>query len=122
MGELSIMRAHTKQYIAYNPDSIVLTREVRTDDGAGGFTTAGSTPLPPQVFRIIQQRESNGAERRNRDGEVVRPSLVLLAEWDADIKRNDTFPWEGQTAEIVWVQALETAGGTYELSCEVALR
>ena len=122
MSELNVMRAQTKQYIAFNPDSVVLTREVRTPDGAGGWTTTGSTPLPPQVMRIIQQRESNGTERRNRDGEVVRPALVLLAEWDANIKRNDTFTWEGQTAEIVWVQALETSGGVYELTCEVALR
>lgn len=122
MSELSVLRQQTATYIAANPDSVVLTREERTSDGAGGWTTTGSTPLPPQVVRIIQQRESNGTERRNRDGEVVRPALVLLAQHDANVQRNDTFDWDGMTAEVVWVQALESGGGVYELSCEVALR
>lgn len=116
MSEINTLRRQTNQYIAFNPTTVVLTREVRTEDGAGGYTTAGSTPLSPQVVRIIQQRESNATERRNRDGEVVRPSLVLLAAWDADVEVDDTFTWNGMRAEVVWVTDMG-----YEKSCEVAL-
>lgn len=118
--ELALMRKQTKHYIAQNKDDVVLLRPTKVDDGAGGHTES-DVPQPPQVMRIIQQREGSGTERRNRDGEVVRPDLVLLAEWDADVKRNDRFKWRSYTAEVVYVQALEDQGGVYELTCEVAL-
>lgn len=120
MSELDQMRKQTKQYINFNPKTVTLTRPDKASDGAGG-TLPAATPLPPQVVRIIQQREGSGTERRNSDGEVVRPSLVLLAEWNADVKEDDFFDWNGMRAEVVYVQKLETGGGTYELSCEVAL-
>ena len=114
-AELAMLREQTKSYIDYNPSTITLTRNIKVPDGSGGYTTA-PTLLAPQVFRVIQQRESAGTESRNVDGEVVDPSLTLLAEWDADVQEGDTFTWRTWTAEVKYVTDMK-----YELSCELAL-
>lgn len=123
MSELAVMRKQTKSYIAYNPSSIALVRGARVPDGAGGTITQDPAPIAAQTVRIIQQREGEGTERRNRDGEVVRPSLVMMMEWNGDAVEGDQFTWDGnKTAEVVYVQDLKTQGEVYERLCEVVLR
>lgn len=115
--ELRVLRRQTTSYIAANPESVSLVREVRLDDGAGGYMEGNPSTIAAQTVRIIQKSESEATERRNRDGEVVRPSVVLLAEWDANVQVGDEFVWEGMRAEVVYISDMK-----YELVCEVAAR
>lgn len=114
--EIEVMRKQTRNYIRANSSQITLKRKTKVPDGAGGHTYT-DTPLPPQTMRVIQQNLSEAVERRNVAGEVVRPTVVVMAEWNADMRKGDTFPWEGMTAEIVWVTNLN-----YELLGEVSVR
>lgn len=91
----------TERFIAENPTDLVLTRNTRASDGAGGFTTS-PTPLSSQVVRIVQQRTSAAVERRNISGEVVNPSVTLVCLPSVNVQRGDTFTWQGLSAEVVW--------------------
>lgn len=121
---LAVMRRQTSHYIADVPTYVVLRRMTKVSDGAGGFTLT-PTPQPEQRVRIIRQNESEATERRNRDGEVVRPQLVMLMEWDGNVQLGDQFDYDprGATdpqshlAEVVWITDMD-----YELTCEVVLR
>ena len=103
----STMRRQTHQFIMDDPTTIEITRQTRVPDGAGGTVPdADPTPVEPQVVKVSQQRANSGVERRNADGEMVTPQIVLVCEWDADIKRDDTFVWNELDCEVVWVTDL----------------
>ena len=106
MQGVEVLREQTKQFIAEDPTSVVLSRNTKAEDGAGGSTFTPA-PLPSQVVKVAQRSESSSVERRTESGEVVRPGITLVCEWDADIQRGDTFEWEGLNVEIVWVTALD---------------
>ncbi len=116
MQGTDVMRQQTQQFIKDNPTDLVITRRVRVSDGAGGFTTT-PTDLSPQEVRIVQQPANESIERRNSDGEVVRPVLKVLGRHDADFQMDDTFTWNGMRCEIVWVTVFP-----YEKVAEVAAR
>lgn len=105
----------TTRFINENPTELVLTRMTKTDDGAGGYLSE-PRDLEPQVVRVVQQRQPSNVERRNADGEVVRPTITLVCHPNTDVQRNDTFTWQGLLAEIVWVTDL-----VYVLHAEVAI-
>ena len=121
---LSVMRKQTHAYIMAAPTPVVLRRMTKVDDGAGGFTKTPSNQ-PEQVVRIIRQDESEATERRNRYGEVVRPQLVMMMEWDGNVQLGDQFDYDprgvedpqAHLAEVVWITDMN-----YELLCEVAIR
>lgn len=113
---VNVEREQTQQFIDQNPLYITFTRNVRNPDGAGGGTYT-PTPLPPQKCRIVPQNRMISVERRNVNGAVVRPDMNVIAPWDADIMRGDTFQWQNMTMEVVWVNAI-----SYEIIAEVAAR
>lgn len=113
---ISVEREQTEQFIDQNPISVTLSRNVRIDDGAGGGTVS-STPLPPQKMRFVPQSRLVSVERRNVAGAKVKPDMNLIALWNADIQRGDTFTWQGMTMEVVWVNKIP-----YEIIAEVAVK
>jgi hypothetical protein len=114
--ELNVLRKQTTAYIAANPVAVALVRTVLVDDGAGGKKPASVGPLSPQTVRIIQQNDlRTGVERRTVAGEVVRPTLAMLTEWNANVEEGDTFTWNDLSLEVVWITDLG-----YEKTCEVA--
>lgn len=110
-----VEREQTKQFIAQNPTSLVLTRNVHSPDNAGGYTFT-PTPLTPQTVRVIPQNRSVSAARRNVSGEMVNPDYVVLCEWDADILPEDTFTYSGLKMEVIWVTVM-----SYEKVAEVSV-
>lgn len=117
MEGLGTLRAQTRHFINDLPTVVTFMRGSVTDDGAGGTTVANPVPVGPLTVKVTQQSESEAVERRNADGETVRPSLRLVAEWDADIAMGDTFAWNGLDCEVVWITALP-----YVKRCEVSAR
>lgn len=113
--KLRVMREQTAHFINDDPTELVLHRNAKVDDGAGGSSTT-PTSLPPQTVKVSQQRESSQTERRNAAGEVVTPKIVLVMMWDADVQRDDTFEWDGLQCEVVWVTDLK-----YVKHAEVAI-
>lgn len=99
----SVMRKQTRDFIAANPLSVILSRADSVPDGAGGLTTPLPMNRPVQIMRVIQQ----GTEmpvRRSVDGEELQPEFVLLGEHDADIRRGDWFFINGIKYEVFWVR------------------
>lgn len=115
MQGIVTLTKQTLRFIEENPSEIIFTRKTRVSDGAGGYTTT-PTPLDPQVVRVVEQNVAREVERRNVAGEVVRPALAVVAMPYADLSTGDTFPWQGRTAEVVYLTVLP-----YELIGEVGL-
>lgn len=116
MNGPGVLLQQTEQFVNDNPTDLILKRNAKAPDGAGG-TTSTPTPLSPQTVRIVQASESNAVERQNAAGEVVRPALKIVCMPDTDIERGDTFTWMGMNAEVVWLTALQ-----YEITADVAVR
>lgn len=113
---IGVLTRQTKQFIDQNPTNVVFSRMTKVADGAGGSTTA-PTALAPQTVRLVRPQMSESVERRTVGGEVVLPTLVVIAMPTADINRGDTFQYLGLDMEVVWITDMG-----YELSCEAARR
>lgn len=115
--ELAALRKQTKQFIREEFTDLEIERPQIIDDGAGGKRDIGPTYLPAQRARVIQQREGQSTERRTASGEVVKPSLSVLFEWDADVQVGDFMVWNGYRIEVVWITERK-----YEKTAEVVVR
>lgn len=116
MEGTTVLREQTKRFIDENPAEITFTRNTPTPDGAGGETDS-ALPLGKQVVRVIPQVSAQSTERRTVSGNMVTPDMKVLAEWDADLQRGDTFEWDDMPVEVIWVVVLP-----YEKTAEVAVR
>lgn len=115
---MRVQRKNTEAYIKANPTEITLMRGIKTPDGAGGKRTTRTALGFTQQVRMIQAEERGDiVERRNSDGENVRPLLNMLCVWDADVVVGDQFTWKDNQCEVVYITDLN-----YELTCEVAVR
>jgi hypothetical protein len=98
---LHVMRRQTSRFIAENPSDVVVTRTTEVSDGAGGTTRGPATPLPPQRVRVVPQTMLT--ESRTSSGEMLRPDAAMVAEWDANIQRDDTIAHNGFTYRVSFV-------------------
>lgn len=112
----AVERKQTHEFILDNPTELIITRNVKVSDGAGG-STLSPTPLDPQTVRMVPQVRATSVERRTVGGEVVSPDVNMVAEWDADLQVGDTFKYQNLHMEVVWVYDLG-----YEKMAEVASR
>lgn len=112
---LGVLREQTKQFIGENPVDLVITRNVRTSDGAGGFVTA-PTNLSPQTVRLVPVNKLASIQRTSVSGSMVVPDLTVIGEADLDIQRGDTFTYNGIKMQVVWVNVLG-----YEKTAEAAV-
>jgi hypothetical protein len=99
------LKRQTDRFIKDDPTTLVLTRNMRVSDGAGGYTTT-PTDLDPQVVKVVQTFP-RATERRNQAGQVVTPSIYLVMYHDANVQNGDTFLWRGLDAEVVWITELD---------------
>lgn len=117
--ELAVLRKQTKQFIDDHPVSVTMTRGgARTSDGAGGYTVTPGAPIQAQTVRLIPQDQRGGTQSVNVDGEEVSPVYVIIAEHDADIKKDDVFVHNARNYEVTWVRDDKR----YEIWAEVVYR
>lgn len=114
--ELRAQRVVTQAFINADSRPISLLRALRTDDGAGGYTTTTQN-LSTQKMRLIPQQDG-ATQQTTADGQQVVPQYVLMGRWDADMQRGDTFVIDGQTYEVVFVNL----NSQYERKGEVYFR
>jgi hypothetical protein len=112
-----VLREQTRNFIAENPSQVVLTRSTETPDGAGGTTKGSPTPLTAQKMRIVLQAANESREIRTSSGEMLKPTAVLIAEYNADVQRGDVLTINGVRHEVAWVRNLG-----YEISADVVAR
>lgn len=100
--ELALLRSQTTDFIAADFKDITLARLTRTANGSGGFTSAYTPLVFPQRMRLIPQAGA-GTNRQTLDGEAATPEYVLLAPYDANILRWDTFTDQGRRYQVLFV-------------------
>lgn len=115
--ELRILSAQTKAFIDADVEEIsILPREVRTEDGAGGWILETGAPLPAIRVRLIPQSDKV-PEASSLEGSRRAPEFVLVAMPGEDITANDRFEWRGNMWEITQVHDKPE----YELKGDVSL-
>lgn len=87
-----------------NADPVIITphRRSKIDDGAGGFTLSPPIPqVPVEVLIAPAKRRLSDMITSTELGDVVDYSYILLARAGSDIKRGDTFQWQGDDYKVV---------------------
>lgn len=81
--ELSMNRRNTTRFIQADPQTIVLTPQIRTVEGKVAKFVDG-TPRLPQVFKFIMQSAAGGSiEQHTGDGTARRMDFQLLGDWNS---------------------------------------
>jgi hypothetical protein len=89
--ETGLLRYATASYIAERPTTIILQRKIKVAKPGGGHDKVDS-PLPAQVFRLINQTSTDGlAYSANDDGAARRQNYILVGAYDADVREDDTW-------------------------------
>ena len=101
--ELAILRANTTAFIAADYKDITLNRRTKEDDGAGGYTITEAPLASAQRMRLIPLQGNMSPLRETLDGEAVQPDYMLLAEWNADLLRGDSFADGNRRYQVVFV-------------------
>lgn len=88
--ELEINRLNTKAYIDSDATNIHLERYTPNSDGAGGTITPKQPTYEADiVVRVVTSTSLAANAPRTVDGESVIPDLLVIAEFDADIRPGD---------------------------------
>jgi hypothetical protein len=86
--ELQLQRRLTKEFIAWDPSTIVLIPQVRERTGSGGTDWIDGEPREPQVFKLITMSDSTRPVR-SADGVERIVDFTLLGEWDCEMQIYD---------------------------------
>jgi hypothetical protein len=101
-SELAVMRKTTTAFIAADYVDIIITR--------------GISLLPKKRVRLIPQQDFVSNFVRKGDEAAFAPRFILLAEWNADIREDDKFTYEGV---IYIVTALHDRTNKYEFKADI---
>lgn len=118
--DVSMRRRVTKRSIQLNPATIRLERQGLSKGSAGGIDRAPSTTLPPQTMKLFPMGRAGVPGETPSEGGTVR--LIrwgLLAEWDADVRRNDEFSYMGGRYRVQHVRNTTHRGEVVSLQCEL---
>ena len=87
--------------IKTDPVMITPIRRTQVSDGAGGYRWGPPTPQEPvEVLIMPAKRRLSDMQVNTELGEVIDYSYIVLARHDADIRRDDTFTWQGDEFEV----------------------
>lgn len=100
--ELEALRRGTVNFIANDPEDVVITRIVKVDDDAGGWTRDTTMDLEPQRMRL-GPASRNYNYRTTVAGEWIVPTHEIIAEHDADLEEGDTFELYGTWFRVIFV-------------------
>jgi hypothetical protein len=122
VSEYGVNVINTQAFIAADPSTIGVKRDVLVSDGAGGKKRSGSPLLAePIVVRMIPQGADNATSNpitQTTNGELDRPDFVLLGDPGLSLKRDDYFDWHGRTWKILSIRD----SPAYETKADVAIR
>lgn len=94
--ELKVARLNTTVMIEADVRELELRRPVRTRTPAGGLTKATDILLPVQKFRVIPLSGNvwDRSDPTPDEGRLPDVTHQLLGEYNANVRKNDWFPWE----------------------------
>jgi len=102
MGANLYCRKYIEKLINSNPANITIKRKIETDDGYGGTIVEEITVNETVTFYDRKARR----EVVNDYGTTYTGVSVtkILALFDADIQKRDTFKYEGETYKVLFVK------------------
>lgn len=120
--EFQINVQNTLAFIAADPSTIRIQRDIETGDDAGGKVKVGN-PINayPEVVRMVPQGADNATSNpitQTTNGSLDRPDFVLVGEPGLQLLRGDYFEWRGDTWRILSVRP----SPAYETKADVAVR
>ncbi len=106
-AERVMSRRNVKAMVKGDRSQVVFTRVDLIPDGEGGFFESEPYDLKPQEVSIIpfKKRLVDGIQV-TEFGQVPGQAKTLLAEFDIDIKVNDTFTWRGQNYRVAELEPI----------------
>src|SRR5215213_4681856 len=94
-AELELHMGISKSFILADPEDLVLKRQEKVSDGAGGFSVGPEVKLAPQTFRLIPQSD-RVVEVADSNGRMSTPEWIIMGEVGCDMERYDYFTWKGK--------------------------
>ena len=113
-------RRNVERQIARNPSSIVIQRTQEVSDGAGG-SYRETVELPAQIMRIFMSTfaSTDAKDSTGSGGHIQTQRWGLLAMWDADIDKGDTFTHQGRQFRIRSISPASTGGQTTAIHADL---
>lgn len=113
-------RRNVERQIARNPSSIVIRRTREVDDGAGG-SYRETVELPAQTVRIFMSTltGTDAKDSTGLGGHIQTQRWGLLAAWDADINKGDTFTHQGRQFRVRSIGPASTGGQTTAIHADL---
>lgn len=119
---MTAMRArwNVERQIARNPADIVIRRTREVGDGAGG-SYRETVELPAQTVRIFMSTfaGTDAKDSTGSGGHIQTQRWGLLAMWDADINKGDTFTHQGRQFRIRSISPASTGGQTTAIHADL---
>lgn len=111
--ELVMARRQVDAEIKSDPIVVNMVRRTKIDVPGGGWRWSPPTQGPDIECLIMPTKRRMSEMQVNTEmGDIVDYSFILLARHDADIKRDDTFTWEGDQFEVQQVHIKEQVSVT----------
>lgn len=99
--ERIMARRQVAAEIASDPVEVAIIRRPKIDTGDGGWRWGEDATLPPITVLIMPAKRRLGEMTVNTElGEVPNYPYILLGYHDADIKRDDSFYWNGDRFQV----------------------
>lgn len=99
--ELLMARRQVDAEIKSDPVNVQMVRRAKEDVPGGGWKWGSPTPGPIlQVLIMPAKRRMSEMQVNTELGDVIDYPFILLARHTADIRRDDTFTWEGDEFEV----------------------
>lgn len=99
------LRQNLKEFIKADPISLVLMRPTLTKTAAGGYIKGASTPITRQTFRLVPfKRRLSESQVTSQMGNTQLLNYVLVGYWNANIRRDDEFEYNGDNYRVVSIE------------------
>jgi hypothetical protein len=114
--ERIMARRQVQATIKADPVKIIPIRVTKVSDGAGGWTESPPTPKKPITGTIVPAKRRLSNMLTNTElGDVLRAPYIFLGPHDADLRRGDTFDWNGSDFEVKELELKEEISVTAQI-------
>lgn len=119
--ELRVARLNTAVLIDADPRVIQLRRPTRVRTPAGGLKSTGDTILPEQSFTVVPLSGNvwDRSDPTPDEGRLPDVTHQLVGMHDADVRKNDWFPWNEDGIEGKYIVTHVSTKRRYRTSCNL---
>lgn len=102
---LPVLRQNLAEFIKADPIIVSFSRMEKIRTPAGGWTAGPATVVPEQQVRMVTfKRRLSHFMMETQDGKIPTLQYTLVCKWNADIRRDDTFTWDGNEVKVISIE------------------